>query len=265
MLLTLAAAGMAAAAPSIDVPALIQRSVEANNRDWQAAPNYRYLETDRDHDGGKTYQVLMILGSPYRKLVALQGEPLSAARQADEQRRLERTIALRRRESPSQRAQRVSAYRQGRERDRELIEQLTRAFNFRLVGEQQLGQHTVVALRAAPRPGYHPPTTDTKVLTGMQGELWIDPETSQWVKVEAEVIHPVWIEGFLARVDPGTRFELEYTPVTRDVWLPSHFAMSSRAKVLLLFSKRGQADETYSGYRKTEAQPVSKLARPASK
>jgi hypothetical protein len=41
------------------------------------------------------------------------------------------------------------------------------------------------------------------VLTGMEGKLWIDEKTFQWVKVEATVIRPVSIEGFLAEVEPG--------------------------------------------------------------
>lgn len=51
------------------------------------------------------------------------------------------------------------------------------------------------------------------MLRGMEGELWIDEATFQWVKVQARVIRPVSIEGFLARVEPGTRFELEKMPV----------------------------------------------------
>ena len=109
----------------------------------------------------------------------------------------------------------------------------------------------VYVLAASPRPGYNPPTRDTRVLPGMRGKLWVDAQTYQWVKVEAEVIHPVWIEGFLARVDPGTRFALEYAPVSDDIWLPSHYEMQSHAKVLLLFSHHDQADQTYSDYRKT--------------
>ncbi|HUE02605.1 MAG TPA: hypothetical protein VMR62_23760 [Bryobacteraceae bacterium] len=65
---------------------------------------------------------------------------------------------------------------------------------------------------------------------------------------------PVWIEGFLAKVTTGTRFALNYAPVTGDVWLPAHFAMQSRAKVLGLFPRHGEADESFSDYQKESAQ-----------
>jgi len=93
------------------------------------------------------------------------------------------------------------------------MQQLTEAFDFTLAGEERMGNHRVYVLDATPRAGYKPPNTETEVLTGMQGKLWIDKKTYQWVKVEAEVIHPVSIAGFLAKVEPGTRFELEKMPV----------------------------------------------------
>jgi hypothetical protein len=131
--------------------------------------------------------------------------------------------------------------------------ELVKAFDFKLLGEQKVDGRSVYVLQATPRRGYHPPTMETQVLTGMQGKLWIDKDTFQWVKVEAEVIHPVSIEGFLAKVERGTHFELEKAPVEDDVWLPKHFAMTSRAKVLFLFHHRGQEEESYSNYHKSQA------------
>lgn len=75
--------------------------------------------------------------------------------------------------------------------------------------------------------------------------MWIDTKEFQWVKVEAEAIRPVSIEGFLARVEPGTRFELEKAPVAPGVWLPKHFSMLSRARIMLVIPLKKQEDLTY--------------------
>ena len=251
------AAKLAAQGPAPDGNAIVQRSQEAVNRDWQAAPGYDFFERDRVPKGTRTYHVRMIFGSPKRILAAIDGKPLPAAQQAAEQAKLDRAIAQRRAESPAQRARRVAAYRKERDRNRQLFGQLAQAFQFKLEGRQMLGDREVYVLQATPRPGYNPPSLQTRVLTGMRGTLWIDTQTFQWAKVEAEVIHPVSIAGFLARVDPGTRFEVEYTPVSGDIWLPSHFSMRARAKVLYVFSRRDQADETYFGYRKSTAPATS--------
>ena len=234
-----------------DADTIIQRSVAANEADWKAAHEYDYVERDRQKSGGtKTSQERMILGSPYERLVAENGKPLPPEQQAQGQKDLETTLEERQKESRQQRRERIAKYEKERESDHLLMEQLTKALDFKLVGEQKLGPYEVYVLKATPRPGYEPPNIESKVLTGMEGKLWIDEKTFQWVKVEATVIRPVSIEGFLAEVEPGTHFELEKAPVTDSIWLPKHFAMKSQAKVLFLFTRKSQADETYTDYHK---------------
>ena len=235
------------------VETIIQRSVEANERDWKADAEYGFFERDIENGADRTNHVTMIDGSPYYQLVELNGKPISTADQAKEEQKLQQTIAQRKRETPSQRAARVVRYQRDRTRDHLLMEQLTKAFSFKLEGEQKFGDFEVYVLAATPLPAYTPPNRDTRVLTGMNGKLWIDKKTYQWVRVEAHVIHPVAIEGFLARVEPGTEFELEKMPVGEGIWLPKHFAMKAYAKILGLFSHHEQEEESYWGYHKGPA------------
>jgi hypothetical protein len=106
----------------------------------------------------------------------------------------------------------------------------------------------VYVLKATPHKGYKPPDRDGQVLTGMEGTLWIDQKTFQWVKVEAHVTHPVRIEGFIAEVEPGTQFEVEKRPVTTDIWLASHYSMRSNAKVMFLIRHKGAEDDKFFNY-----------------
>jgi hypothetical protein len=234
------------------VQAIIQRSAAVYDKDWSASPDYDYFERDRTAEGTKTYDVRMILGSPYYRLVEVNGRPLSPPDRQREQQKLDDAVARRRSESQSQRARRLAQYEKDRKRDHLLIAQLTAAFDFKLRGEQTVEGHDTYAFQATPRPGYQPPNAEAEVLKGMVGQLWIEKQTCQWVKVEARVIHPVTIEGFLARVEPGTRFELENIPVVPGVWLAKHFSMASHSKILFLFAHRTQEDETYFGYRPAE-------------
>lgn len=237
-----------------DARSIVQKAVAANQRDWAAAPQFDYTELDRDENGTKTYAVTTLFGSPYERLIAENGHPLSASKAAQEQKKFEQEVAKRRHESPSERSARVAKYEAERKRDHTMMEQLTSAFDFQLTGEQKMKGHTVYVLTATPRKGYKPPDRDSEVLTGMQGTLWIDKDSFQWVKVEAHVIHPVTIEGFLAKVERGTKFELEKIPVTPDIWLPSHFSMKANAKVFFVFSKHSQEDEIFSNYHKRQNQ-----------
>jgi hypothetical protein len=248
-----------------DVQTIIQRSVEANQADWNAAPDYDYCEQDRvPGDGTKTYAQMMILGSAYAYLVAINGKALPPQQEKEEQQKLEETIADRRTESVAKKAERVAKYERSRARDHLMFEQLTQALNFKLMGQRERGPSNVYVLKATPRPGYRPPNEQAKVLRGMQGTLWIDKNTFQWVKVEADVIHPVTIEGFLAQVEPGTHFELEKMPVTNNLWLPKHYSMKSRSKILFILNHTTQDDERYFDYRDVSDQTAFLSKHPAA-
>jgi hypothetical protein len=62
--------------------------------------------------------------------------------------------------------------------------------------------------------------------------------------------------GGLLGVEPGTRFELEKAPVTEDIWLPTHFAMRSRSKIVFFVPHKTQEEETYWGYQKVPSDQV---------
>ena len=238
-----------AAAP--DVKTIISNSVRANHADFVAAPHFNHKERDDSGSGSKTYQVTMIDGSPYRRLIAINGEPLSKAEAASELQKEAEARKARRSETAGSRSSRMAKYERGRLRDNSMMGQLTVAFDFASEGEDTLRGHQVFVLKATPKPGYVPPNRDCEVLPGMQGKLWIDEKSFQWVRVEAQVMKPVSIGGFLATVNPGTRFELEKEPVgDGSVWMVSHFKMQASAKVLVLFDKNAQEEESFWDYQR---------------
>jgi hypothetical protein len=240
-----------------DVNTIIQDSSRAADADQKASSSYDFFETDLQSDGShKTYIVGMLSGSPYQELVAVNGKPLAPDKQKEEQRKLQRETSRRQNESQQARDDRIAKYQKELDRNNRFLNELVHAFNFALLSEGQLDGHQVYVIQATPRPGYRPPDKQLAVLTGMQGKLWIDKKSHQWVKVEAEVMRPVSIDGFLAKVEKGTRFELEKTPVQGNVWLPKHFEMTSKAKILSLISYKGTQDESYSHYHK-RGQPDS--------
>jgi hypothetical protein len=247
---------VSAYAQQVDVQEIIARSAKVTNADWDAEPEYDYSDSVKENGHTKTYDELMVLGSRYQRLVAVDGKPLTGQQKADEQRKLDQAIAQRRAETAEQRSQRIENWDRSRKRNHLLVEQLTKAFDFKLAGTPILDGRKVYELSAKPRPGYQPPNNHAKVLTGMVGTLWIDQQTFQWVKVEAKVIHPVSIEGFLARVNPGTQFELKQAPVDPGVWLPTFFSMRARAKVFFVFAHNSQEQDTFSNYRKTSTEHI---------
>jgi hypothetical protein len=234
--------------PSVEQ--IIEKSVAANQADFKAAVDFNWVETDKTGRSSKTSVVTMIAGTPYYRLIAINGRPLSPAQEAQQEKKQQQVIAQRRAETPEQRRERIENFDKERQRDNAMMEQLTKAFDFTMLGQHRVHGFNVYVLKATPRPGYKPPSMELEVLPGMHGELWIDQKSFHWVKVMAQVIHPVSIAGFLAEVEPGTRFELENLPVgDGSTWQPSHFSMRSNAKVFHLFTRESSEDDTYSDYR----------------
>jgi hypothetical protein len=230
---------------------MVELSIASTEADWRALPHFSYIERDTDVKGeattSKTYRVCMIDGSPYSHLIGVGDEPISPVQEARENEKLQKEIARRANESSRERAKRLAAYQNNRQRMFALIEQMADAFDFTLIDEQKLDNHAVLVLQAVPRRGYQPKTREAKILTGMKGTLWIDQDTYQWVRVEAEAIRPFWLGWFIAEVFPGTRFLLEQAPVMNNLWLPKHFNVEVKARVLLL-KKNYSHDENYRDY-----------------
>ena len=232
---------------------IIRKSVEAIKFDWAQTPKYSYLERDvetKRHSTAtaKTYRVLVIDGSPYNLVTAINDEPLSPEEKANEQRKLQREIEKRQKESERERQRRIAKYQKESEHDHQMLQEMVSAFEFHLTGEAQVDGHACWVLDAQPRPGYEPSDHEGRVLKGMKGQLWIDKATNQWVKVHAEVVKPVSFYGFLAKVAPGTEFDLEQAPVADGVWLPKAFHVSVHASALGFFSENSSESETYRDY-----------------
>jgi hypothetical protein len=221
-----------------------------NAADFKAATRFSWIETDKSGRTSKKYRVTMIEGTPYYRLIELNGEPLSKEQEAQQSRKEQQVMGRRRAETPEQRRKRIDEFEKERLRNNSLMQQLTQAFNFNMVGTRNVNGYNVYILKAIPRPGYRPPSMETQVLTGMNGEMWIQEGGFHWVKVTAQVIHPVSIEGFLAEVEPGTQFELDNAPVgDGSIWQPAHFLMRSNARVFHLFPHESNEEEIYTDYK----------------
>ena len=251
-----------------DVSKIIERSVDNFKKDWAAEPHFDCSERDKNKNSNKTYQDIMLYGSQYQKLIAVNDKPLDAQQKAEEEQKFQTTMSRRQAEKDSERRERIAKYEAQRKHATDLILELSKAFSFTMAGTDKLGDHEVYVLNAEPREGYKPPSMGTRALTGMRGKLWIDRTSFQWVKVAVEVFRPVSIGGFIARVEPGTRMELEQRPVSSGIWLPSHLVVRSHSKVVFLFNRQTDEEQTFFDYqpaKKFESLPGKSQSRaPAS-
>jgi len=258
------AVSVAGASQSPNTVMIIQNAVAANERDWKAQPAFshteRYIKSKVDADGhatassSKTSEVLMIDGSPYSRLTAINNEPLSGTKQAAEQAKLDREIAKRRNESESEKHSRIERYREERSEEHLLMREMVAAFHFKLLGQEQIDGVSCYRFEATPKADYRPAVEKARVLKGMRGHMWIDARQYHWVKVQADVFEPVSFGFFIAKVNPGTRFELDQEPF-ESYWLPKHFVETVNANLFGLYGHRSKEETFYSNYQPALAAP----------
>src|SRR5580698_5771706 len=143
MLLALSVSALSAAPNPEEI---VRKSVEAIKSDWAQTPKYSYLERDvesKRHSPAmaKTFRVLMIDGSPYNLVTAINDEPISADERALEQKKLQKEIERRQKESERERQRRIAKYQRESDRDHQMLQQMVEAFEFHLSGEAQVDGH----------------------------------------------------------------------------------------------------------------------------
>jgi hypothetical protein len=253
---------------------IVRRSVQLMDRNLALARNYTFLERSesRELDSGAhvkthkilTYDVTMLEGSPYRRLVAKDDHRLSPEEERIEQKKLDDSIAQRRKETPAERARRIADWEKKRQREREPLDEVPDAFNFRIAGEAQIDGRDAWIIEGTPRPGYRARSTLAKLFPKFRGKLWIDKADYQWVKTDAEVTDNISWGLFVARLSKGAHLDVQMTRVNDEVWLPKRIEAKASARLALVKKYNIESDTSFSNYRKfqVESRVVVSMPQP---
>ncbi len=198
----------------------------------------------------KTYEVLEIYGEQVQRLIAKDDKPLDAKEAAKEEEKIQKIIDKRKNESDDERKKREEKAVKEREDGRKFVREVADAYDFKLVGTEQVGGRDAWVIEGEPRPGFEPQTKEAKVLSKFRGRVWIDKGDLQLAKMDVEVIDTVSFGWVLARVHKGTRVMLEQTRVNDEVWLPRHVTFKLDARVALFKGYNLDGDQEYRDYKK---------------
>jgi hypothetical protein len=251
------------ASAQMDVKAMVSQSIRNYQRDWQNSGDWTSFETDViTADGTKEVgvsQVIPLAGTPYDRLIEKNGQPLTPSEQHKEDRKYEHAVRQRHEETAPEREERIHKYKE----QRAFVNDIPNAYNFTLLGQEDVDGRAAWIVGMTPRPGFIPSKPHGSMLAHIEGKLWIDQGELRWAKAEAHVIDTIGIGWILARIAPGTRFTLEQTRVEPDLWMPRRITIAGAAHVMIFHSKSLNEELTWSGYKKDGRFPVEK--REASK
>jgi hypothetical protein len=245
---------------------IIERSIALNEQNQRLARNYTYLERQerRTLDGSgavkervvETWDITMLEGSQYRRLVGRDDQPLPPADEKKEAAKLQKSLQERRGETPEQRERRIAeSQRRQDERQRAPLRDLLDGFDFRLAGLESIDGHQAWVIDGTPRAGFKGKSAVARALfPKLKCRFWINQSDYQPIKVDAETLDTVSLGLFLLRLSKGTRILIEMARVNDEVWLPKHVAVTAAARVLLVKSSRFDYRFDYSGYKKFQAE-----------
>ena len=240
-----------------DPQEIIRQSLSHWRRNLDAARNYtfqeRSVEDELNKDGSvkkteiKTYDVSIIYGDPYEKLIAKDDQPLSEKEQQKEDEKLNKHFEKQKNKTEADREKERT-----KDRDkfqREIADELPLMLNYEIVAEEEFGRKPVWVLSATPKGDYKPHSMAGKLLSKMSGKVWITKSDYQWVKAEATLADDFSVGLFLFKLHKGTRLEFEQTRVNDEVWLPKRVFVEGSGRIAIKNARFRNSTE-YSKYQK---------------
>jgi hypothetical protein len=235
----------------LDARQIMAQSIAATERSWQARDHYTFTERDVDRrldDLGRlksenidVTRMTLVNGARFEQLMEHNGQLPSA----DEQKKSSKDLEKLKRETPAEQTARLLKTQE----NRSFLHDLLEAFDFHLLGEELIAGRPAYILQATPHPGYHAHGRYGKLLSRVEGKLWVDKQDFAWVKVDGEVTQSFSIGLLVARVQRGSHILMEQTCVGDAVWVPKRLEMRASATILFLKSLDVERILTYSDYR----------------
>ncbi len=225
--------------------------------------DYTYIDREVQHNlDGKgqtkstevtTYEVLEIYGEQVQRLIEKDDKPLDAKDAAKEEEKIQKVIDKYKSESDEDRRKRKEKETKEREDGRKFVRDVADAYDFKLVGTEEVGGRKAWVIEGEPRPGFEAHMKESEFLSKVHGRVWIDKSDLQVSKIDIEAIDTLSFGWVLARIHKGTRVMLEQTRVNDEVWLPRHLTFKFDARIALFKGYNIDGDQEYRDYKKFRA------------
>lgn len=256
--LALASAALLVAQP--DPRSLVRQSVHNGERAWRESLDYYCIENDLDKEfnsegavrsvSDDLYDVIPVgYGNFFEELVQHDHEPIPAADLAREQADLA-SLSGESRADKERRFHKLLA-------DRSYMLEVPDAFDFTIVGTENLPTGPAWVLEAVPRPSFVPRSRYAHMFHAMRGKLWIDQKDLQWVKAEAVAMQDVSFGFFIARLSKGSHITIEQMKLPDGVWVPKLIEARASARTFVFFNHNFEEQISYSDYRKSPTPTVT--------
>ena len=172
-------------------------------------------------------------GNLYKRLVSVDGKPLSAAELARNDTVHQKDIFARLNESPAKKAKRAREAAKERAEEQREIAEIFAVYDITLIRREVVNGYPTILAALEPRRAYKARTDEGKVMKKIRARAWIHEAEHQIVRVETEALDDIGFGlGVIGKLYKGTVGEFVRTKVNGEVWLPARVRFTAKGRAL---------------------------------
>lgn len=207
----------------------------------------RYRQRLIDSKGDEMRDVIETKDGTVARLIMRDNRPLTPEEDQSERERLNSLLT-----HPSDFSRHVKNQAESKKIAVELIKLMPDAMLYNYAPGQPQTPNVAapeVVLDFAPNPAFHPPNLYSEAMLGLRGRIWIDAQTKQIVRIEAEVFQSInWGWGMLAHIYPGGKVDLEQMAASGPRWNMTQFHEQVTVKALMVKTMKVHAEGATSDF-----------------
>ena len=219
---------------------VVYNELQANQNDHT---HWMYRDSDTVPAKSTVKLVVETPDGTASKLILLNGHPLTAQQQAQDEARMESVLT-----DPSVVARQRKSSAHDDQQAVSLMKMLPDGFIWTYAGESD-GK---ITLAFKPNPAFQPPTYASRVFAAMAGQMVVDATQKRLIVLSGKLIQTVefgW--GIFGKMDKGGTFRVVRSQVAPSIWEITETHVHIQGHMLIFKSINEQGDEISSDYKKT--------------
>jgi len=184
--------------------------------------------------------VIEIPDGRMRRLVAIDGHPLTDSQRATEDARIQQIV-----QHPEQLAKETEGRKDDEARTNELLQKMPAMFLFNEDGMED----GCIRIRYRPNPAYQEQSYQDRVIHATAGTLLIHPGDARLCRLDSELQYQVEFGfGILGRVSKGSGFFMARQQVEPGQWKTTQLRVHVDGNILMMKSVSREEDSTHFGF-----------------
>ncbi|MGD0061356.1 MAG: hypothetical protein ABSD58_18265 [Verrucomicrobiia bacterium] len=233
--------------PDVAATELVRQTVAHELAATDTGGQYMYQIHEATPQSSETSVTIETRDLQISRLILQNGQPLPPAQRQREKERLRSLLTNRARLMKLQTEQHSDEARVHR-----VIQVLPEAFLYQHAGaEKDSVGRELVLVTFRPNPDFRPPSTELRILQGVEGAMLIDPVAERIVRMEAKLSRDVdfgW--GIIDHISRGGSLLLEQQVVWHDQWAMTALTLHFTNRLLLLITSRVDSVTKISDFRR---------------